>query len=119
MEKSLPLVWSLAPCWGAGPSFFAPPHGASATEPAHRRLGSPATNGRGRRVRCPFFLSTIGAILSPTSPKKLTPDVDVPVRLPRAGVNTAPGVGVLSIEEAIALEVMIGVATRTRGADGG
>jgi len=47
------------------------------------------------------------------------PDVDVPVRSPRTGVNTAPGIRGLGVEEVVVLEVWIGVATRTRGAGGG
>jgi len=47
------------------------------------------------------------------------PDVDVPVRSPRTGVKTAPGIRGLGVEEVVVLEVWIGVATRTRGAGGG
>ena len=54
-----------------------------------------------------------------TEPKKLAPDVDIPVRPPRTGVNTATGVRGLGVEEVVVLEVRIGVATRTRGAGGG
>ena len=54
-----------------------------------------------------------------TEPKKLAPDVDIPVRPPRTGVNTVPGVRRLSVEEALVLEVRIGVATRTRGEGSG
>jgi len=55
-----------------------------------------------------------------TEPKKLTPDVDVPVHPPRrTGVNTASGVQGLGVKEVAVLEVRIGVATRTQkyGAD--
>ena len=54
-----------------------------------------------------------------TKPKKLAPDVEIPVRPPRTGVNTAPGVRGLGVEEVVVLEVRTGVATRTRGAGGG
>jgi len=47
------------------------------------------------------------------------PDVNVPVRSPRAGVNTAAIVRGLGVEEAEVLKVRIGVATRARGAGGG
>jgi len=47
-----------------------------------------------------------------------TPDVDIPVRPPRTGVNTASGVQGLGVEEVVVLGVRIGVATRTRGAGG-
>ena len=52
--------------------------------------------------------------------QKLKPDVDISVRPPRRGVNTASGVRGLGVEEVIVLEERaIGVATRTRGAGGG
>ena len=54
-----------------------------------------------------------------TEAKKLTPDVDIPVRSPRTGVSNVPGVWGLGVEEVAVLEVRIGVATRTRGAGGG
>ena len=47
-----------------------------------------------------------------TSPGKLTPDVDVLVRPPRTGVNTASGARGLGVEEVAVLEVRTGVATR-------
>ena len=53
-----------------------------------------------------------------TEPKNLTPDVDIPVRPPRTGVNTASGVRGLGVEEVEVLEIWIRVATRTRGAGG-
>ena len=54
-----------------------------------------------------------------TSPEKLTPNADIPVRSPRTGVNTTSGVRGLGVEEVIVLEVRIGVATSTCGAGGG
>jgi len=56
---------------------------------------------------------------SHTPPESLTPDVDVPVRTPRTGVSTAPGVRGLGLEEVVVLEVRTGVAIRARGAGGG
>jgi len=53
-----------------------------------------------------------------TEPKKLTPDVDVPVRLPRTGVNIASGARELGVEEVAVLEDRTRVAIRTRGAGG-
>ena len=49
-----------------------------------------------------------------TEPKKLTLDVDIPVCPPRTGVKSASGVRGLGAEEDVALEIRIGVATRTR-----
>ena len=54
-----------------------------------------------------------------TKPTKLMPDVNTPVRSPRTGLRTLPGVRGLRVEEVAVLEVRIGVATRTRGAGGG
>jgi len=57
-----------------------------------------------------------------TEPKKLPPDVNIPVRPPRTGVNTAPDVRGLGVEEVVISSQSydrIGVATRTRGAGGG
>jgi len=51
--------------------------------------------------------------------EKLTPDIDVPVRPPRTGVNAASGVQVLGVEEAELLEVRTGVATHARDAGSG
>jgi len=42
-----------------------------------------------------------------TEPKKLAPDVAIPVRPPRTGVNTATGVRGLGVEEVVVLEVRI------------
>ena len=53
-----------------------------------------------------------------TSPEILTPDVDVPVRPPRTGVNAASGVRGMGVEEAVVLEVRIRVANRARGTGG-
>ena len=78
--------------------FFSPRKGHLVTEPA-----SAPSNG-----------TTVDE-----EPKKLAPDVDIPVRPPRTGVNTATGVRGLGVEEVVVLEVRIGVATRTRGAGGG
>jgi len=47
------------------------------------------------------------------------PDVDVPVRPPETGVNTASDVRGLGVEKAAVLKVRTGVATRARGAGGG
>ena len=54
-----------------------------------------------------------------TPPEKLTPDVDIPVRPPRTGVNTTSGVRGLGVEEVALLEVRIRVATHTCGTGGG
>ena len=54
-----------------------------------------------------------------TKPKKLAPNVNIPVRSPRTGVSTVPFARKLGVEEIAVLEVRIGVATRTRGAGGG
>jgi len=80
------------------------------------------------RSEIQYFSLPVGAIYvvvtEPTSapsaePKKLTPDVDIPVRPPRTGVSTVSGVRGLGVEEVLVLEVRIRVATRMRGAGGG
>ena len=40
-----------------------------------------------------------------TNPKKLTPDVNIPVRSPRTGVRTVSGVWKLGVEEVVVLEI--------------
>jgi len=42
-----------------------------------------------------------------TKPKKLTPDVDIPVRSPRTGVNAASDVRGLGVEEVVVHEVRL------------
>jgi hypothetical protein len=49
-----------------------------------------------------------------TKPKKLAPDIHIPICPPRTGVDAASGVKELSVEDAEVLEVWIGVAARAR-----
>ena len=63
-------------------------------------------------------LATEPAISPSHSSEKLTPDVDVSLRPPRTGVDTASGVRGLGVGGIVVIKVRIGVA-RARGAGGG
>ena len=56
---------------------------------------------------------------SRTLPETLAPDVDVPVRPPRTGVNTASSVRGKGVKEVAVFKVRTEVAIRTRGTGGG